>query len=124
MRNRAKFSARTLRPLDSHIAPIVRPVYADHTVREGDRKGHWCVCTVYSTDSNRTQQQMAREAIILDVSETGARIRFRSKSRLPKTLFLKASRLGLRRYARVIWQDEFDAGIVFVSRPPVISAAE
>lgn len=76
------------------------------------RKGIWCVCTVYS------ESGAAREGIILDVSKTGARIRFRNRGTLPPIVKIKASRIGLNRFARVVWQSTFDAGLDFIATKP------
>ena len=85
--------------------PVVRPSREN---RRGIRKGIWCVCTVYSEGG------AAREGIILDVSKSGARSRFRTRGTLPTIVKIKASRIGLNRFARVVWQSTFDAGIEFV----------
>lgn len=77
--------------------------------RRAQRKGVWCVCSVFS------QAGAVREGIILDVSETGARIRFRNRGTLPPIVKLKASRIGLNRFSRVVWQTGFDAGLEFIS---------
>ena len=87
---------------------ILRPM---QDMRRRPRKGVWCVCTVY------TKTRAAREGIILDVSQSGARVRFRNRGRLPHTVKIKASRMGLNRYARVVWQTTFDAGLEFLPDP-------
>ena len=86
-------------------ATIVRPSREN---RRGVRKGIWCVCTIL------TEGGAAREGIILDVSKTGVRIRFRTRGTLPTIVKIKASRIGLNRYARVVWQSTFDAGLEFI----------
>ena len=85
--------------------PVLRPRGEN---RRATRKGIWCVCTVYS------EAGAVREGIILDVSKTGARIRFRSRGTLPPIVKIKASRIGLNRFACVVWQTTFDAGLEFV----------
>lgn len=80
--------------------------------RRAPRKGLWCVCSIYA------QTGEVREGIILDVSKTGARIRFRSRGELPDIVRLKASRIGLNRFARVVWQTSFDAGLDFIPNRP------
>ena len=80
--------------------------------RRMPRKGVWCVCTVYSEGGAQ------REGIILDVSKSGARIRFRSRGTLPEIVKIKASRIGLNRFARVAWQSTFDAGLEFIVSAP------
>lgn len=72
------------------------------------RKGVWCVCAVH------LEGGAIREGIILDVSKSGARIRFRSRGTLPAIVKIKASRIGLNRFARVAWQTTFDAGLEFI----------
>lgn len=85
--------------------PILRP---RSEKRRGERKGIWCVCSVLN------EAGQAREGIILDVSKTGVRVRFRSRGTLPRVVKIKASRIGLNRYARVVWQSTFDAGFEFI----------
>lgn len=84
--------------------PIVRP-RADN--REAVRKDVWCVCQVMSRDG------AVREGVILDISATGARVRFRDRGELPDLVKIKASRIGLNRFARVVWQRTPDAGLEF-----------
>ena len=86
--------------------PILRP---QGEKRRGERKGVWCVSTLYSQDG------ATWEAIILDVSRSGARIRRRTKGTLPSIVKIKASRIGLSRFARVVWQTTFDAGLEFIA---------
>ena len=85
--------------------PILRPA---RDKRRGARKGIWCVCTIYYEGG------ATREGIILDVSKTGARVRFRTRGTLPRLVKIKASRIGLNRFARVVWQSTFDAGLEFI----------
>jgi len=86
--------------------PILRPMRDN---RRAQRKGIWCVCSVYA------ETGAVREGIILDVSKTGARIRFRNRGTLPPIVKIKASRIGLNRFARVVWQTTFDAGLDFIN---------
>ncbi len=111
---KAKFGPRRLRPRPAEVVPIVRPASEDTQPRDSERDPRWCVCVVRSLNQNSSQQQLVREGVVLDAGEAGARVRFRSKSKLPGTVSIKASRIGLDRLARVIWQDEFDAGLAFV----------
>lgn len=89
--------------------PILRPRQEN---RRAARKGVWCVCSVYSEGG------AVREGIILDVSKSGARIRFRDRGTLPSIVKIKASRIGLNRFARVAWQTTFDAGLEFIVSAP------
>jgi hypothetical protein len=86
--------------------PVLRP---QSEKRRGERKGVWCVSTLYSEDGANW------EAIILDVSQSGARIRRRTRGTLPSIVKIKASRIGLHRFARVVWQTTFDAGLEFIA---------
>jgi len=97
-------SSSTKRPI-----PVLRPRAEN---RGMPRKGVWCVCSVY------TEGGAAREGIILDVSKSGARIRFRNRGTLPEIVKIKASRIGLNRFARVAWQTTFDAGLEFILNSP------
>ena len=86
--------------------PVLRPTPTNK--RRGPRKGIWCVCSVYFEGG------VVREGIILDDSKTGARLRFRSRGTMPTIVKVKASRIGLNRYARVVWQSTYDAGVEFI----------
>jgi hypothetical protein len=88
--------------------PVLRP---QTEKRKGERKGVWCVCSLYSEDG------ATWEGIILDVSMSGARIRRRTRGTLPRIVKIKASRIGLNRFARVVWQTTFDAGLEFIALP-------
>ena len=85
--------------------PVLRPAANN---RRGTRKDLWCVCAVESKGGE------VREGVIVDISKSGARIRFRSRGTLPGVVRVKASRIGLKRFARVVWQSTFDAGLEFV----------
>lgn len=78
--------------------------------RHSPREHLWCVCYIHSTLSG---QDETREGIILDLSDSGARIRSRSRMPFPHEIILKAPRLGLRVRARKVWQNGFDTGVTF-----------
>lgn len=84
--------------------PVVRPQV---NKRSAIRKGVWCVCQIVSRDG------AIREGVILDISATGVRVRFRDRGELPDLVKIKASRIGLNRFARVVWQRTPDAGLEF-----------
>ena len=97
--------------LDRVVKPKPKPVSVlqpPSNRRASTRKGIWCICSVSS------EMVDLREAVILDVSRTGARIRFRSRGTLPPVIRVKAARIGLNRRARVVWQSGFDAGLEFI----------
>lgn len=111
---RALFRAHKPLAPASEAIPVLRPAIEDEQDRSSERDPKWCVCVVTSVEQNSEQRQTVREGIILDAGSAGARVRFRSKSRLPGAVTIKASRIGLDRVARVIWQDEFDAGLAYI----------
>lgn len=78
--------------------------------RHSAREHLWCVCYIHS---NLAGQEDTREGIMLDLSDTGARIRSRNRQRFPDEVILKAPRLGLRIRARKVWQKGFDTGVTF-----------
>ena len=56
--------------------------------------------------------------IIMDVSETGARVATDSPDQLPDAFILCLTNAGgLRRHCRVIWRSEHEAGVRFVKPP-------
>jgi len=59
-----------------------------------------------------------RECVLIDLSETGARIRFRTRGMLSGIVNLKASRHQVDRAARVVWKDMYDAGLEFLDAEP------
>ncbi len=63
-----------------------------------------------------------REGVVIDVSKTGTRVRFRSRGTLPRIVRVKAFRIGLNRFARVVWQTTFDAGLEFVPDRKIANA--
>ncbi len=107
-KGKIKADVSRVRSSTSHVLPDLKRELRWTEQRRAQRKGLWCVCLI------ATEAAPLREAIILDVSRTGARIRFRSKGRLPAKIMIKASRIGLNRGARVVWQTSFDAGIEFI----------
>lgn len=89
------------------LSDLVETLTRAHLER-GPRKNVWCVCALSTNSEN------SREAIIIDVSRTGARVRFRQRCRLPGKVRIKAGRLGLNRMAEVVWQDNYNAGLRFI----------
>jgi len=72
------------------------------------RAATWNQCTICTTE------QYAFSAILLDYTETGARVRFRSHDILPAQVELKVAALGMSAKAEVVWQDKGDAGLRFI----------
>ncbi|NQY14091.1 MAG: PilZ domain-containing protein [Henriciella sp.] len=81
--------------------------------RAATRRARWCVSYVHCYAPNETAPCEVREAILLDISATGARVRSRSRAAYSKRIRIRVDRLGLNLSGRVIWQRGFDAGIEF-----------
>ncbi len=91
-------------PIPDHVRLAIKPVYD----RVTPRMDTWCVGEI-QLDSGHL-----RECVVIDLSETGARIRFRTRGKLTGIITLKASRYRINRRARVVWKDMYDAGLEFV----------
>lgn len=55
-----------------------------------------------------------RSARLVDVSETGARLRFMGPSRLPRRFHIHCPENGIDHEAEMIWQGGFEAGIAYI----------
>ncbi|MDX2235709.1 MAG: hypothetical protein NW200_14515 [Hyphomonadaceae bacterium] len=55
-----------------------------------------------------------RSVALKNISATGARIEFYTREPLPAEFLLLEPIRGVRRRARVVWEEEFAAGLVFV----------
>ena len=115
MTDRPKFGKRPAAAGDAAQSPLqaMRSRAVGQRARAGARADRWCECSILSRHPVPGEPEMVREGVVLDASRTGARVRFRSKGQLPERVTVKASRLGLNRTGRVIWQREFDVGIAF-----------
>lgn len=60
-----------------------------------------------------------RSGIALDYSSSGVRIRFPTNERLPPEVFLHARSVGLEGPARVVWQENSEAGLALIPQPTV-----
>ncbi len=76
--------------------------------RNRDRESSWQRSTLQFDNGYRI------DAIILDYSEDGVKVRFLSHERLPDTVTLKSASLGINRKVRTVWQNRGDAGLVFI----------
>lgn len=81
--------------------------------RGATRQARWCVSYLHCYAPTETAPCEVREAILLDISATGARVRSRSRAAYSKRIRIRVDRLGLNLSGRVIWQRGFDAGIEF-----------
>lgn len=57
-----------------------------------------------------------RKGIVLDFSDTGVRLRFPTNERLPDNVTLNARAVGISGPARLIWQENSEAGLSLVTR--------
>ncbi|MDJ0922332.1 MAG: PilZ domain-containing protein [Henriciella sp.] len=73
------------------------------------RQDTWVLCSLTAENKDLS------EVVIVDISKTGVRIRLRTRTTLPATVWVKAQRIGLNRKARLAWQNEFNAGLEFIS---------
>ena len=71
-------------------------------------KDIWCICQIALDTGN------VREGVLIGLSSTRARVRFREKSALSERVRLKTSRLNLDVPAKLVWHNDFDAEFVFV----------
>ncbi|HRX37754.1 MAG: PilZ domain-containing protein [Hyphomonas sp.] len=55
-----------------------------------------------------------RKGVVLDYSPTGVRLRFPTNERLPDEVQLNARAVGLEGTARVVWQENSEAGLALV----------
>ncbi len=98
----------SMAPLPVSAVATPKPAYD----RVTPRADTWSVGKVTLTGGH------IRECVLIDLSETGARIRFRTRGMLSRTVKLKASRHQIDREARVVWKDMYDAGLEFLDVEP------
>ncbi|MEZ5947200.1 MAG: PilZ domain-containing protein [Hyphomonas sp.] len=55
-----------------------------------------------------------RKGVVLDYSPTGVRLRFPTNERLPEEVHLHAGAVGLDGPARVVWQENSEAGLALI----------
>ncbi|MHA7858547.1 MAG: PilZ domain-containing protein [Henriciella sp.] len=114
------FGRRTPAP-DSPCRMITpRPDGAALALRErriAAREAHWCISYIHSFEADGETPREVREVILLDISDSGARFRSRSRAAFSERVLVKVARLGIHRTGHVIWQKGFDAGIAFDRRP-------
>ena len=98
----------SMAPLPASAVTAPKPVYD----RVTPRADTWSVGKVTLASGHM------RECVLIDLSDTGARIRFRTRGILSGIVKLKASRHQIDREARVIWKDMYDAGLEFLDAEP------
>jgi len=80
----------------------------DH--RGNDRSGAYKVVTVTYPSG------YVRKGIVVDLSPSGARLRFSQRGELPDDVELRIEGLSGIRRGQVVWQETHDAGVKFVSQ--------
>lgn len=102
--------SRALRP-PARVVPICLPRDPNIDERQLERRRVSCPCKLFS------ENKLIRSALIVDITKSGVRVKFRVKGTLPRYLHIEAESLGLKRRVRVIWQDSHSAGLQFVMPP-------
>ena len=72
------------------------------------REGTWSACRLVWLPSGWA------DGIILDLSSTGARVRFRGRLTLPQQVRLVSAKLNLDRTAKLVRRDGYDIALHFV----------
>jgi len=75
------------------------------TIRQ--RKAQWAPCTLFWEPGGHLR------GVCIDISDTGARIRFIGRPHLPKELRLVSAQLGLNRACRLVRSDAQEAAFQF-----------
>ena len=83
----------------------VSPVQSKHP--RAPRAETWAVVTA------KFQTGEIREGVVVNLSKTGARIRFHTRSAVPGKMIIKCPRYRIHRPARLVWQAGFDIGVQF-----------
>jgi len=77
-----------------------------------ERAATWADCEISWDGSGGGEQ-----GILMDISESGARVRFAHRGVMPKRVRIAVPRLGLKRLAEVVRVDETDVGLRFLNDP-------
>lgn len=101
-KERLSAALRTNVPADQ-----IEPQRARRSPR-ADRQSTWATCVLVWEPKRR------EEGICIDISESGARIRFRNKVFLPPNFHFVSSKLGINAPAEFVRQDGFDISIRFI----------
>lgn len=79
--------------------------------RSAQRQSKWAVCKVVFID-----ETSSLSGVLVDVSETGARVRFvTGGGHISRLVRLEAPVVGLRREAELVWRDQSEAGFRFLT---------
>lgn len=86
--------------LKAGAGPVKRP--------RAEREGTWADCELHWYGAGGVN------GVLMDVSDTGARVRFVHRGALPGRVRLTCARLKLNRTAEVVRRDGTDVGLKFV----------
>ena len=81
------------------------PVQSKHP--RAPREETWAVM------SAKFQTGEVREGVVVNLSKTGARIRFHTRAAVPAKMIIKCPRYRIHRPAKLVWQSGFDIGVQF-----------
>lgn len=94
--DRIDFASRSASRIGKHLGK-----------RRTKRDQSYVECLILTSGRN------IERGVIVDFSQTGAKVRFNTRATLPDTVRVKAVRLKIDREARVVWQDFNEAGLKF-----------
>lgn len=94
------------RKVDRDVVPAEPEEPAE--TRTTDRVGAYKVASVTFPTG------YVRRGVVVDLSATGARMRFSQRGALPDRVRVKIAGIAGDRLAEVVWQEDSDAGIRFV----------
>lgn len=75
--------------------------------RWADRTGTYKIATLVYPSG------YTRKGVVIDMSASGARVRFSQRASLPETVTLKIEGVPGARQAQIVWQEAMDAGLRF-----------
>lgn len=105
------FGRRSRRISGDRIAKVLNTDQTDRVwfqrLVPRQRKAQWAPCTLYWAPNGQER------GVCVDLSDTGARVRFRSRTPLPQQLRLVSAQLGLNRACVLVRRDENDAAVRF-----------
>jgi hypothetical protein len=103
---------RKKKPSPAISADRIRAVLGDGTKivyhPRKERAATWADCEISWDGSG------GEHGILMDISESGARVRFAHRGVMPKRVRIAVPRLGLKRQAEVVRVDETDVGLRFL----------
>ena len=95
---------RAIRMTEAHPGSLA----AQRNKRRSERSPRWAECAVTYPGGYQ------REGVVLDMSVTGARVRFRTQSSMPQWVLINIAKLNIEQRAEVVWQTDHECGLRFV----------